>query len=38
MWGSHDDYAQAARRGIPAHQPDTITGEESQDPGGFETA
>lgn len=35
---AQDDYDRAARRGTPAHQPDAVTGEENQDPGGFETA
>lgn len=29
-------FDRAVGRGIPTHQPDTITGEESQDPGGSE--
>lgn len=35
---AQDDYGLAYNRGTPEHQPDTITGEESQDPGGFEGA
>lgn len=35
---AQDDYALAARPGVPANMPDTTTGEESQDPGNDEPA
>lgn len=35
---ARDLYGMAARRGTPANLPDTVTGEESQDPGSDEPA